>query len=78
MKTKFDIGDIVWFIRDNKPKSDRITDITIYGNKKIIYNTNLNKNLAEEDLYKTGKAAVESLLKLIDGKSDDKEQMILS
>lgn len=78
MKTKFDIRDIVWFIRDNKPKSDIITDITIYGNKKIIYNTEHYKNLPEEDLYKTGKAAVESLLKLIDGKSDDKEQMILS
>lgn len=78
MKTKFDIGDTVWFIRDNKPKSDVITDITIYGNKKIIYNMTNYKNLAETDLYKTGKAAVESLLKLLDGKSDDREQMILS
>lgn len=77
MKTKFDIGDTVWFIRDNRPQSDIITDITIYG-KKIIYNMTNYKNLAETELYKTGKAAVESLFKLIDSKSDNKEQMILS
>lgn len=78
MKTKFDIGDTVWFIRDNKPQSGEIAYITINAHKEIMYNVQRFHNLKEDEIFKTGKAAIESLYKELDIKPDGKEEMILS
>ena len=75
---KFDIGDTVWFIRDNKPQSGEIVNITINVHKEIMYNVQRFYNLKEDEIFKTGKAAIESLYKELDIKPDGKEEMILS
>ena len=61
MKTKFNIGDEVWFIRGDRPRSSVIKSIYITDKESIMYNTALWSNLYESEVFKTAKQAIESL-----------------
>ena len=59
MKTKYDIGQKICFIADNKLKIEKILNISIY-NDYIEYTTQ-NYKCVETDAYDTPREAIESL-----------------
>lgn len=78
MKTKFNIGDEVWFIRGDRPRSSAIKSIYITDKEDIVYNTTNWTHLDESEVFKTAKQAIESLYDKLDKKENKKqeEQMI--
>ena len=73
MKTKFNIGDEVWFIRGDRPRSSVIKSIYITDKESIMYNTALWSNLYESEVFKTAKQAIESLYNKLDDKNENKK-----
>lgn len=60
MNTKYDIGQKICFIEDNKLKIERILNISIYSDS-VVYTTE-NFKCAETNAYDTPQEAIESLL----------------
>lgn len=65
VKTKYDIGDQVWYMSDNKINESDVTGLNICidktGHLNIEYTLHFNEKVAEPFLFRTKDELIESL-----------------
>ena len=64
IETKYNIGDEVWIMSDNRPITLRIIRMTIFYDDvktEVLYRTTCGKYLNEQDLFPTKEELLKSL-----------------